>query len=215
MKLSCNPVQKIIPILLSVVHLLLLPHTPLSETIHLGGSCQTCTIKKLVSEPSRSSVQGGEGDKRERERNGEGGGGVVVRRKDSPERRALSLLTLVAAERSTVLSPKSTRSPPRTPALTLFSTLSCFPLACSDALSAFSIRASVADSSGSAEVTVTVRRPEWAWVRVKKSARTEGVRGRRAFWERTERRLVVICETVGRRRFPVQEKRARKALVQG
>lgn len=125
------------------------------------------------------------------------------------------MLTLVAAERSTVLSPKSTRSPPRTPALTLFSTLSCFPLACSDALSAFSIRASVADSSGSAEVTVTVRRPEWAWVRVKKSARTEGVRGSRAFWERTERRLVVICETAGRRRFPVQRKRARESLMQG
>lgn len=76
--------------------------------------------------------------------------------------------------------------------LTLFSTLSVLPLACSDALSAFSIRWSVADSSGADDVTVTVRRPEWAEVRVKKSARTAGVSGRRALDERTLRRLEVI-----------------------
>jgi len=104
----------------------------------------------------------------------------------------LSLLTRLAALRSTVLSPKSMMRPPRMLSLTLFSTLSVLPLACSDALSAFSIRWSVADSSGADEVTVTVRRPEWAEVRVKKSVRTAGVRGSRALDERTLRRLEVI-----------------------
>lgn len=108
-------------------------------------------------------------------------------------RSALSLLTRLAALRSTVLSPKSMMRPPRMLSLTLFSTLSVLPLACSDALSAFSIRWRIADSSGADEVTVTVRRPLWAEVRVKKSVRTAGVRGRRALDERTLRRLVVIC----------------------
>lgn len=104
-------------------------------------------------------------------------------------RAALYRLTRVAAEASMVLSPMSTRRPPRTDGLTLLVKVKVLPSANGDPFKAFSMRVMVLESRDSAEVTTTSSSPRYADMSWLKSAKTLGAEERRPFSERTLRRL--------------------------